>query len=713
MIRSIYNYYRKYIAKFAEIAAPLNNLNRKNVKFVWTNECQKSFEILKNSLSKPPILQYPDFSEDNEFHIHTDASGVAVAAVLSNRNNLPIAYASRGLNKAEVRYSTIEKELLAIVWAVKYFRPYLFGRHFKNFTDHKPLLYLFSLNNPSSRLTKFRLCLEEYDFDVEYVRGKENVSADALSRITLTSDELKQMNNNVLQVMTRAQEREIGKNECSANQVGDDEISRKFWPDHPKIVEILKKPKDCTELVIESKENLQTIRKLDHVSTKFESLLYVPSLGKIYINPETRLTLSRVELLRDSETLCKKLNIPEIIIIRNEKSPYFIKEIGKIIKDSSIETGSCSINPKLSCSSSLRLCIVKGTQRVDDNETKKVILNDYHLLPSSGHAGINRMLQNIKKRYFWPGMSKDVSNFVTKCDSCQRYKHSKHVKEPMVITSTATTSFQKIYLDIVGPLQKDALDNKYILTLQCELTKFIEAYPLKSKEADVVSKAFVENFVLRYGIPLEIASDCGTEFVNSTMANVAKLLKINQIKSTPYHHESIGALENTHKSLNVYLRTLVVQEKLSWSTWVQFWCFAFNTTVHTETKYTPYELVFGKLCTLPSNLISHHVDPLYNFEDYALELRYRLQRVHIDAQNNLIAGKANRKLAHDKTINPVKYKTGDLVLIKSETGNKLSAVYDSPYEVLKDESPNVRIAKNGKGYVLHKNRTKPYVKGSS
>lgn len=83
------------------------------------------------------------------------ASDIAAGAVLSNKNNHPVAFASRGLKKAELNYLTIEKELLAIIFAAKHFQPYLFGRRFKIVTDHKPLVYLLIHNNASSRLTKF------------------------------------------------------------------------------------------------------------------------------------------------------------------------------------------------------------------------------------------------------------------------------------------------------------------------------------------------------------------------------------------------------------------------------------------------------------------------------------------------------------------------------------------------------------------------------
>ena len=234
------NYYRRHIKNFAETALPLNKLTKKNIEFEWTKDCQESFESLKYALVNPPVLDFPNFSQENVFQLKTDASGISIGAVLSNSNNKPIAYASRALNKAELNYSTIEKELLAMVWAVKHFNPYLYGRKFHIFTDHKPLIYLFSMTNPSRRLTKFRLTLEEYDFTVDYIKGKFNVVADALSRITLKEiknnlDDLKE----TVFVVTRSK----SKKECELEDFTKQEQD-------PKVVELLKRPEEGIELII-------------------------------------------------------------------------------------------------------------------------------------------------------------------------------------------------------------------------------------------------------------------------------------------------------------------------------------------------------------------------------------------------------------------------------------------------------------------------------
>lgn len=156
---------------------------RKNAKIDLSDEYVKSFETCQTLLTNAPLLQYPDFKKS--FILTTDASNYALGAVLSQGiigKNKPVAYASRTLNAAETLYSTVEEELLAIIWAVKHFRSYLYGQKFPIYTDHRPFTWLYSLAEPNSKLTGWRLRLQEYDFEVIYRSGKQNTNADALSK---------------------------------------------------------------------------------------------------------------------------------------------------------------------------------------------------------------------------------------------------------------------------------------------------------------------------------------------------------------------------------------------------------------------------------------------------------------------------------------------------------------------------------------------------
>lgn len=679
------NYYRRFIKNFAEIAYPLNKLCRKSMQFRWDECCQKSFEILRNSVIKPPILQYPSFSETNKFILRTDASGYAIGAVLSNSDDKPVAYASRSLNKAEINYPVIEKELLAIVWSVKHFRPYLYGRKFEIFTDHKPLIYLFSMTNPSSRLTKFRLVLEEFDFTVHYIKGKENSVADALSRITLDSTDLKNMSHDVF-VTTRAQQRL--KNSESVVCSGNDTDK---WTGHPGIVELLKRPIGSIELRNLTNNELEKCNDVDIIS--YKEILYDKRHQIIYVNLSCRSISALDAKLRHLEAICINNYISQLCIFKCKENDNLIANLAKY--------------PRIIKELHVKFNVINKGSYIDCKETRQLILNEFHILPTGGHAGINRMFNNIKRYYCWNNLKHDVAKFVNKCDECQRYKHSRSHKEPLTLTTTASSAFEKIFLDLVGPLNQDNEDNRYILTVQCELTKFVGAYPIKSKEAETVAKSFVQNFILQYGIPQEIVTDQGTEFLACVFRESARVLGIKQLHSCAYHHETLGSLENTHKSLGAYLRIQTSKFQDTWSPWVPFWAFAFNNTVHSETKYTPFELVFGKTCKLPTSLLNNN-QPIYNFDDYNHELRFRLKSALDDARTNLIESKNKRKCRLDKNCKEINFKFNDKVLLKSETNNKLEAIYKGPYKVIKDEAPNIIIKINNKLITVHKNRVKKY-----
>jgi Integrase zinc binding domain len=137
----------------------------------------------------------------------------------------------------------------------------------------------------------------------------------------------------------------------------------------------------------------------------------------------------------------------------------------------------------------VRINVIKEQKFVRDEGERKLVLNDFHMLPTGGHAGATRMAKTVKKYYVWPcmDMDKDIEKFVTKCESCQRFKHSLPAREPMVVTTTSTEAMSKIFMDIVGSIVTDAGGYSYILTMQCELAKYVVAVPLANKDAQTVA----------------------------------------------------------------------------------------------------------------------------------------------------------------------------------------------------------------------------------
>lgn len=563
------NYYRRFIKHFAKLASPMNDLLKKDIPFMWSDQCKEAFELLKSKLTSHPILIHPDF--EKEFLLTVDASGKAIGAVLSQGEvgkDLPISFASRALLPAEQRYSTIERELLAIVWGTQTFRPYLWGRHFQILSDHQPLIWGLKVKDPSSRLLRFRIKLEEYSFTVNYKPGKVNTNADALSRIPYPQ---------TIQVVTRSQKtKQIEKN-------------------------------------VKNKENKE------------------PKQNEI--------------------TFEKK-------IITNESE-------------------------------------------------KQIILKEYHINPLGGHQGVARTLNRIKLKFFWKGMLKDVAEFITRCASCQINKSGKNTKVPMEVTTTSRVPFEKMFLDIVGPLPVSNEHNKYILTMQDDLTKFSEAIPIPDAEATTIAKVLVTQIICRHGTPRQILTDQGTNFLSAVFKGICKLLNIDKLQTTAYHPQSNGALERSHKTLAEYIRHYTTNDHSDWDIWLPYAMFIYNTTPHCSTGFTPFKILYGYEAELPSS-IKNTPNPLYNYDDYVQELRARLQSTYKVARDNLIKKKQDSKETYDKGTKQLKLEVGDLVLLKiSATRKKLTPLYHGPYEVIEiNSNTNTTIKIKNQLRKVHNNNLK-------
>lgn len=179
------NFYRDMWRKRSELLAPLTCLTSKDVKFIWTDAEQKSFDTVKKVLSRETLLTYPQF--DKPFIIHTDASDTQLGTVIS-QDGKPIAFYSCKLSLTQQCYTTTEQELLSIVETLKEFRNILLGHQVKIYTDHHNLTYkIFN----TDRVMHWRLAIEEYGPELIYIKGEKNVVADALSHLTTTENTVK------------------------------------------------------------------------------------------------------------------------------------------------------------------------------------------------------------------------------------------------------------------------------------------------------------------------------------------------------------------------------------------------------------------------------------------------------------------------------------------------------------------------------------------
>lgn len=187
-------YYRRLFSHFSDVTHGLNKLLKKNVKFIWDQESQQSFDECKNLLSTEPVLIHPDFSRG--FVLYCDASRKAISGILSQEDkddpNIlhPIYYGSRTIVGIKKNYAVYELEMMVIVYFLKYIRYYLLGKKCKVITDHQSLKYMMTIKEDSSaRVFKWLLSIMEYDIEIYYRPGSMNGNADMLSRIPLADGE--------------------------------------------------------------------------------------------------------------------------------------------------------------------------------------------------------------------------------------------------------------------------------------------------------------------------------------------------------------------------------------------------------------------------------------------------------------------------------------------------------------------------------------------
>ena len=178
------SFYRRHIHQFSKLVAPLTNLTRKGCSFEWSPDCQQAFETIKDKMTQAPILGKANLSK--EFILETDASLTHVGAVLMQRDQLGvprvIAYFSKKLRPAEMRYSTTDREALAVILACRQFNHFLWGTKVIIKTDHQPLVSIFRSRTKSPRMARWVLEMRDYQYKIEYKSGKKNLVADQLSR---------------------------------------------------------------------------------------------------------------------------------------------------------------------------------------------------------------------------------------------------------------------------------------------------------------------------------------------------------------------------------------------------------------------------------------------------------------------------------------------------------------------------------------------------
>ena len=335
----------------------------------------------------------------------------------------------------------------------------------------------------------------------------------------------------------------------------------------------------------------------------------------------------------------------------------------------------------------------------------------------SGHLGIRKTTDRILTNFFWPGLHDEVTRFCRSCDICQRtVKKGSVQKVPLQRTPLIETPFKRCAVDLIGPINPPSeKGHRYILTLVDYATRYPEAVPLKEISSEAVAEALIDIYS-RVGIPEEVISDRGTQFISEYMEEFARLLGMKQMPTTPYHAMANGLVERFNGTLKSMLKKLCHQEPRQWHRYINPALFAYREVPQESTGFSPFELLYGRTVRGPMDILRQ----LWTQDDadgetkssyqHVFDLRAKLEDTMELAQKALEGNKQRYKHYFDKKAKKREFQEGDKVLILLPTNhNKLLMHWQGPYNVEEKVGINAyRVQVKGKSRTYHANLLKKY-----
>ena len=702
------SFYRRFVRDFAKIVRPLINLTKKDVPFHWSEDCESAFNQLKKILMGPEIMGYP-LDKGGTFLLDTDASGTGIGAVLSQMQagrERVIAYASRGMSKAERNYCVTEQELLAVVFFIQYFRQYLLGRKFVVQSDHQALIWLFRLREPSGKIARWIEILAPYDFEIQYRPGNKMAHADALSRCASPKD-------------------------CECSEVDTSEPLKcgpcaKCLRRAEMMVLQLPKASESSPLVDEQVQQpaaieTSTVRAITNQETEHD----MPSTSKA-ICPNTTggwcWSLSSQELVHSQ---MKDPDIAPILLAKREgrrpsiddmesKSPacrhYWIVWDNLILKEGVL----CKVYQKLNGTGNF-------DQLVLPRSLWKEVLSQMHSSALSGHFGVRKTKEKISQRYYWYNQKQEVKDFIKNCDICASDKPPPgNPKAPMGHLKSGAP-WDTLALDYLGPFPQTKKGNRYILVMTDTFTKYVEAIPVPNQKAEDCARVVVNDFVSRWGTPLRIHSDQGTAFESRVFNEMCRLLSVRKTRTSPRNPRGNGQTERFNRTLLKMMRAYLSGEQEDWDQNLGCLTGAYRATPNESTNLSPNLLSLGREIRLPVDVVYGHKEgtshaDVPGFCDYIEDLRDRMLHAHEVARKYLCSNAKRSKAIYDTRLVLSNYSPGDLVWYLHETRKvgicpKLEKRYDGPFVVkrkLSELNFELQFDKEGTYKVVHHNKLKPY-----
>jgi hypothetical protein len=632
-----FSYVQRWLPGLSELAKPLYEATAGKAysRLKWSQDMSIAFEEIKKQIADATALAIPDM--DKEFVLVTDCSNIAAGALLAqeaangSQQLNPCAYFHHALSACETSYSATEKELLAIVLAVKKYRVYL-GKKFKLITDHQALKWLKSLDpeNETGRRGRWLDLLQQFDMEVIPKRGRspEMRIADFLSRVTLTG--------------LCTQERSVGK------------------------VMVVQDRQDCDE---DQKINLDEL---------------ITHQNNDEIIKAVKQALSTRDALNPGGSGSENWRLPSISADVQFQKLWALKE--RLIVD---ETGLLRLRFNGGRRTRANPFGVKEMVRVVVPESYKTkILHLVHISTTAAHMGMIRTWSRARNNFWWPGMRQDVEDFVGHCEQCSKNKHLNRPNEaPQSKTSMPAGPLEELMIDFVGPFQQARTHNfRYALQMQDVFSRFLLFIPAVDCTAKTAAESVKARWLATFGMPSRLRSDRGTHFTAEVFKELCSITGIKQKHGSPEHPQSQGQVERQNQLLS-QVRCLCENNVEKWPDALNSVQYSHNAAKNSTTGFSPARIIFGKNLSYPEDVIFNN-----NKESSNKTVAQRLAQREKDDEElfemvttRVTNNQEKRIQGHSTQGEP--YKVGDLVRYKlnvdtrSRLGGKMAPKYSEMYEI--------------------------------
>ena len=715
-------FYRRFIADFSKIAAPLSELcgtlkhsvgpgrsarrAPPQKRFYWGEEQQRAFEALKHAVTSAPCLAIPD--PQREFIVHTDSSGYATGAVLMQQFESglrPIAFLSKKMTPAERRYPVHEQELLAILNALKAWRHYLGGRHFTVLTDHQSLQYVESSAMATPRQMRWAAWLSEFDFNIRYGRGKDNLVADALSRSATGKPE-----------SGVAADSESGDVTVGAVQGGMEprllvNAINELAPLPVRVREAAQADGAYMTLLAEStaelkRRGMMRVRDLLYL-TKAEDCTSESSQGS-----SGNLNSSSV-----SESVSSRPTRRSVSWAAEAASDSDPQENENSNRDSEDELQAPAAAEPAEALVSRRVTIGEGQLVVpNDKQLRTWLLSSAHDTLLGGHHSADTTYAWLRERVWWSGMAVAAHKYVRGCDQCQRNKPDVRGKQGLPLSiATPKRAWEVICMDFIGPLPLTARGNDSVMVVIDKLTRWVYYIPMQRTCTSQDVFALLDRYVLaNHDTPRQIISDRDSRFTSHFWESIWAGMRAALKRSTSFHPQTDGVTERANRTLIEQLRSHVDGHQSDWDLLLPQLQRANNSSVCVSTGFSPFEMNYGRRVRTELDAELEHdgvAQPAVAAGAYpgAEELAARREAAELLARKRIEAAQKKQRADSQRGRRSPEISAGDKVWLSNRNlkmneqgrARKLEPLYFGPYDVLEMHGSNAAKLRLPDGCRLH------------